>query len=168
MLSWCRSLTSVTLDSDSKLHRTEENAFTESGFMTIIVPSSIEVVDMTYWSNSESSAFIAIVSWSNPERIRTLTFTQVAWQPLLVVFCWNTVLNMFCWCKVIVVWCIWVEFDTVQLKEPDLPSGWIGRKTFFLFLNVSANTNQDWQLYRFTSTLRPRAPLPICWLPLSQ
>jgi hypothetical protein len=50
----CRSLTSVTFESNSKLHRIEEFAFQGSDLKTIVIPTSIEVVCKYCFSNYES------------------------------------------------------------------------------------------------------------------
>jgi hypothetical protein len=40
----CKSLTSITFESDSRLQRIEERAFAGTGLKSIIVPSSVEVL----------------------------------------------------------------------------------------------------------------------------
>jgi hypothetical protein len=43
-VSNCKSLTSITFESSSKLHRIDESAFALSGLMTIHLPSSAELL----------------------------------------------------------------------------------------------------------------------------
>jgi hypothetical protein len=54
-LSKCKSLTSVTVESNSKLQRIEESSLAESDLKTIDIPSSVEVILLSLCSRSRSS-----------------------------------------------------------------------------------------------------------------
>jgi hypothetical protein len=65
----CESLTSITFESNSKLERIEESAFTMSRLTTIQVPASVEVLCKFCFYNCESLTSVTFESNSQLQRI---------------------------------------------------------------------------------------------------
>jgi hypothetical protein len=74
--SACMSLTSVTFESNSKLQRIEESAFTRSGLRTIQVPASVEVLCKDYFSKCKSLTSVTFESNSILQRIEESAFAE--------------------------------------------------------------------------------------------
>jgi hypothetical protein len=72
----CRSLASITFESNSKLQRIEEYAFAESGLKTIHIPGSVEVLCKNSFSKCNSLASITIESNSKLHRIEEFAFAE--------------------------------------------------------------------------------------------
>jgi hypothetical protein len=56
--SVCKSLASVTFDSDTKVSRFDDHAFGESGLTSIHIPSSVEVICEDCFSKCKSLASV--------------------------------------------------------------------------------------------------------------
>jgi hypothetical protein len=72
----CRSLTSVTFESNSKLQRIEEYAFADSGLTTIQVPASVEVLCKKCFNCCISLTSVTFESNSKLQRIEESAFTR--------------------------------------------------------------------------------------------
>jgi hypothetical protein len=74
--SQCKSLTSVTFESNSKLHRIEESAFAGSGLLTIQIPASVEVVRKSCFAKCSSFISVTFESNSKLQRIDESAFQE--------------------------------------------------------------------------------------------
>jgi uncharacterized radical SAM superfamily Fe-S cluster-containing enzyme len=72
----CESLTSVTFESNSKLHRIEESAFTQSGLRTIQIPASVEVLCKSCFDSCRSLTSVTFESNSKLHRIEEAAFAE--------------------------------------------------------------------------------------------
>jgi alkylhydroperoxidase family enzyme len=70
----CKSLASVTFESDSKLQRIEACAFHVSGLTAIHIPASVEVLCESCFSNCRSLASVTFESDSKLQRIEEHAF----------------------------------------------------------------------------------------------
>jgi hypothetical protein len=96
----CTSLPSITFESNSKLQRIDESAFTESDLTTIHVPASVEVLCKNSFSNCKSLASITFESNSKLQRIEESAFvlsglTTIHVPASVEVLCQYC----FCYCK---------------------------------------------------------------------
>jgi hypothetical protein len=77
----CRSLMSVTFESNSKLQRIDESAFQGSGLKTIDVPASVEVVCKSCFSECKSLTLVTFESNSKLQRIDESAFRRSCTKP---------------------------------------------------------------------------------------
>jgi hypothetical protein len=80
----CKSFTSVTFESNSKLHRIEESAFAQSGWRTIQIPASVEVLCKSCFSNCSSLTSVPFQPNSKLHRIEASVFTGTVVTDLLL------------------------------------------------------------------------------------
>jgi hypothetical protein len=74
--SECQSLTSITFEANSKLHRIEESAFAWSGLIAIEIPASVEVVHKCWLLNCTSLTSVTFESNSKLQRIGEYAFQE--------------------------------------------------------------------------------------------
>jgi hypothetical protein len=82
--TYLESLTSVTFESDSKLHRIDESAFHQSVLTSNIIPKSVEVLCNGCFYNCTSLTSVTFESDSNLQRIEASAFHQNALTSVIV------------------------------------------------------------------------------------
>jgi hypothetical protein len=75
MFSYCRSLSSILFENDSRLKRNDPEAFYGSGFESITIPRNVEVLCSSYFSYCRSLSSVSFES-SSLWRIESKTFAR--------------------------------------------------------------------------------------------
>jgi hypothetical protein len=72
--SYCKSLSSISFESNSRLTRIEASAFSESSLQSIIIPSNVEILCSRCFSYCKSFSYISFESNSRLTRIESHPF----------------------------------------------------------------------------------------------
>jgi hypothetical protein len=81
--SWCKSLSSVTFESLSKLVRIEEFAFFQSGLVCIVIPSSVASFGHECFSNCQRLRSVTFERGSRLRQVGQNVFAGSAISPVL-------------------------------------------------------------------------------------
>jgi hypothetical protein len=76
--SFCKSLSSISFESNSQLTRIESNAFSYSSLESIVIPSSVEILCSKCFSNCESLSSLSFESNSRLTRIESHAFDGIS------------------------------------------------------------------------------------------
>jgi hypothetical protein len=79
----CRSLTSVTFESGSRLSRIANRVFCETGLINIVIPASVEVLDSNCFAQCKSLSSITFERGSRLREIDGTAFSEVPIRPTL-------------------------------------------------------------------------------------
>jgi hypothetical protein len=82
--SYCKSLSSITFESNSLLIRIVSEVFDESSLQSIIIPSNVEILGSKCFSNCKSLSSITFESNSRLTRIESEAFSYSSLQSIII------------------------------------------------------------------------------------
>jgi hypothetical protein len=82
--SYCKSLSSISFESNLQLTRIESSAFSSSSLQSIIIPSSVEILDSKCLSNWKSLSSISFESHERLTRIESSAFSSSSLKSIVI------------------------------------------------------------------------------------
>jgi hypothetical protein len=82
--SECKSLSSITFESNSRLTRIESKAFYGSSLQSILIPKNVEILGSSCFSNCQSLSSITFESDSHLTRIESKAFSFSSFQSIVI------------------------------------------------------------------------------------
>jgi uncharacterized protein YuzB (UPF0349 family) len=82
--SYCKSLSSITFESNSHLTRIESEAFSFSSLQSIIIPRNVKIIGSNCFSDCKSFSSIRFESNSHLKRIESIPFYESSLQSIVI------------------------------------------------------------------------------------
>jgi hypothetical protein len=82
--SYCKSLSSISIESDSKLKRIESSAFSNSSLKSMVIPRTVEILGSGCFFHCESLSSISIESDSKLKGIESNAFSHSSLKSIVI------------------------------------------------------------------------------------